>query len=41
MIKAELNARWGMYCDTDKLVTDMMALLNKYNHECTEHGVWT
>ena len=39
MIKAELKERWGMYCDTDKLVTDMMNLLTKYEHTCTEHGV--
>lgn len=39
MFKADLKARWGMYCDTDKLVDDMMALLNKYRHDCTEYGV--
>lgn len=39
MIKAELKERWGVYCDTDKLVTDMMNLLTKYEHDCTEHGV--
>lgn len=39
MFKAELKQRWGMYCDTDKLVDDMMALLTKYHHDCTEHGV--
>jgi hypothetical protein len=41
MFKAELKERWGMYCDTDKLVTDMMELLNKYEHDCTENGVCT
>lgn len=39
MFKAELKERWGMYCDTDKLVADMMMLLTKYHHDCTEHGV--
>lgn len=39
MMKAELKALWGVYCDTDKLVDDMMALLTKYHHDCTEHGV--
>lgn len=39
MFKAELKERWGMYCDTDKLVDDMIALLTKYHHDCTEHGV--
>ena len=39
MIKAELKTRWGMYCDTDKLVDDMMELLAKYHHDCTEYGV--
>ena len=39
MFKAELKQRWGMYCDTDKLVSDMMVLLTKYHHDCTEHGV--
>lgn len=39
MFRAELKERWGMYCDTDKLVADMMMLLTKYHHNCTEHGV--
>lgn len=39
MIKADLKAKWGKYCDTDKLVEDAMALLTKYNHRNTEHGV--
>ena len=39
MMKAELKERWGIYCDTDKLVDDMMALLTKYHHRNTEHGV--
>lgn len=39
MFKAELKERWGNYCDTDKLVADMMLLLAKYHHDCTEHGV--
>ena len=39
MLKAELKEKWGHYCDTDKLVDDMMALLSKYNHRNTEFGV--
>lgn len=39
MLKTTLKDNWGVYCDTDKLVDDMMALLTKYHHECTEHGV--
>ena len=39
MFKAELKEHWGMYCDTDKMVDDMIALLTKYHHRCTEHGV--
>ena len=39
MFKMELKERWGIYCDTNKLVDDMMALLRKYHHDCTEHGV--
>lgn len=39
MLKAELKELWGEYCDTDKLVDDMMALLTKYHHDCTEVGV--
>jgi hypothetical protein len=39
MIKAELKQLWGKYCDTDKLVDDVMTLLTKYHHDNTEHGV--
>lgn len=39
MLKAELKTYWGSYCDTDKLVDDIMALLTKYNHDNTEEGV--
>ncbi len=39
MVKADLKQCWGSYCDTDKLVDDIMALLTKYHHENTEHGV--
>ena len=41
MNKADLKQVWGNYCDTDKLVDDMMALLTKYHHENTEYGVCT
>ena len=39
MTKQDIKAKWGKYCDTDKLIDDMMALLTKYNHRNTEHGV--
>lgn len=39
MFKAELKERWGAYCDTDKMVDDMMLLLTKYHHDCTEKGI--
>lgn len=39
MNKADLRQKWSQYCDTDKLVDDMMALLTKYHHNNTEHGV--
>lgn len=41
MSKAKLKEKWGEYCDTDKLVDDMMALLTTYNHRNSEHGVCT
>ena len=39
MYKADLKTFWGAYCDTDKLVDDVMALLTKYDHDNTEYGV--
>ena len=39
MNKASLKASWGEYCDTDRLVDDVMALLTKYHHRNSEHGV--
>ena len=39
MNKNDIKAKWGKYADTDKLVDDMMALLTKYDHRNTEHGV--
>ena len=39
MAKAQLKETWGYYCDTDKLVDDIMALLTKYHHKNTEEGV--
>ena len=30
MNKQDLKQSWGKYCDTDKLVTDMIELLKKY-----------
>lgn len=37
--KAALKEVWGQYCDTDKLVDDVMALLTKYDHRNSEYGV--
>ena len=39
MFKMDLKQLWGSYCDTDKLVDDVRALLTKYNHDNTEFGV--
>ena len=39
MNKRELNVKWSKYCDTDKLVDDMMTLLTNYGHRNTEEGV--
>lgn len=39
MYKEDLKQLWGSYCDTDKLVSDIMALLTKYHHDNTEEGV--
>lgn len=39
MLKADLERCFGNYCDTNKLVDDVMALLTKYHYENTEHGV--
>ena len=39
MNKTELKSAYGNYCDTDKLVDDVMRLLTKYNHRNTEEGV--
>lgn len=39
MNKADLKQLYGHYCDTDKLVDDIMSLLTKYNHNNTEEGV--
>jgi len=37
--KAYIKSKWGHFCDTDKLVNDMMTLLRKYGHRNSEHGV--
>ena len=39
MDKGYLEQCFGNYCDTNKLVDDVMALLTKYHHQNTEHGV--
>ena len=41
MNKADLQARWGQYCDTNKLVDDMMKLFRVNGHRNGEHGVCT
>ena len=38
-MKAQLRETWGHFCDTDKLVSDVMDLLTKYHHTHTEYGV--
>lgn len=39
MNKTDLKMTYGNYCDTDKLVDNVMRLLTKYNHNNTEEGV--
>ena len=39
MTKSELREKWSKYCNTDVLVDNMIALLNKYSHDNSEHGV--
>lgn len=39
MNKENLKKSWGKYCDTDKLVDDMMALLRQHRIRNSEHGV--
>lgn len=39
MNKQELSEKWSKYCNTDKLVDDVMSLLRENNHCCSEHGV--
>ena len=41
MDKQRLKETWGRYVDTDKLVDDVMTLLQTYHHRCSEHGVCT
>ena len=41
MNKAELKIKWGKYTDTNKLVDDIMELLEATDWEHTEHGVCT
>lgn len=39
MNKKELNQKWSKYCNTDKLVDDIMALLTECGHKNTAKGV--
>lgn len=39
--KEIIKNKWNQYCDTDKLVDDIMTLLTKYGHRNSEHGVCT
>lgn len=41
MNKADLKAKWSKFTDTDKLVDDIMNLLNVNKWRYTEHGVCT
>lgn len=37
--KEALKETWGQYCDTGKLVDNVMTLLTKYGHRNSEYGV--
>ena len=39
MTKHDLSEKWSKYCNTDKLVGDIMELLMENGHRCSEHGV--
>ena len=39
MNKNQLSQKWSKYCDTDKLVDDIMTLLKEFGHKNTEKGV--
>ena len=39
MTKADLKKKWSKYCDTDKLVEDMKAVLTSCGHRSSEHGI--
>ena len=39
MTKSDLHEKWSKYCNTDELVDSTMALLSKYDHDNSEHGV--
>lgn len=41
MNKAELKEKWSKYCDVDSLVDGAMALVKKYRHKYSEHGICT
>ena len=40
MLKANLKENWGMYCDTDKLVDDVITLLKRWE-PYSEVVIWT
>lgn len=39
MTKHDLSEKWSKYCNTDKLVDDIMELLIENGHRCSKHGV--
>ena len=39
MNKAELKKKWGKYCDTDKLVDQMVIFMSKYNIRHSVNGI--
>ena len=39
MTKHDLSEKWSKYCNTDKLVDDIMELLRENGHRCSKHGV--
>ena len=39
MTKHDLSEKWSKYCNTDKLVDDIIELLMENGYRCSEHGV--
>ena len=41
MDKNDLKLKWSKYCDTDKLVDEVIAMYTDYGHTCSIYGVCT